>query len=106
WTPENPNAAYPIYTWADQLGKRNYARNTSMFAYDGDYLSFRELTIGYTLPKAIVEKARLANAEFSVTGQNLGYWTEAPHIFSPEVSSVWGGYPLPLTVIFGLNLTF
>lgn len=106
WTPENPNAAYPTYTWADQLGKRNYARSTSMFAYDGDYLSFRELTLGYTLPKAIVEKARLSSAEFSVTGQNLGYWTEAPHIFSPEVSNVWGGYPLPLTVIFGLNLTF
>ncbi len=106
WTPENPNSKYPIYVWADQLGKRNYARNTSMFAYKGDYLSFREMTLAYSIPKIWIEKAGLANAEVSVTGQNLGYWTEAPHVFSPEVSDVNGGYPLPVSVVFGINLTF
>ncbi|MDD4198444.1 MAG: SusC/RagA family TonB-linked outer membrane protein [Paludibacter sp.] len=106
WTPENPNAKYPIYVWADQLGKRNYARNTSMFAYKGDYLAFRELTLAYSLPKGIIEKVKLTNAEVSVTGQNLGYLTEAPHVFTPEVSSINGGYPLRVSVIFGLNLSF
>lgn len=33
WTPENTGAALPKYVWADQLGKRNYARSSSMFAY-------------------------------------------------------------------------
>lgn len=106
WTPENVNAAYPRYMWADQLGKRNYARNTSMFAYNGNYLAFREITLNYRLPKALIQRAKLSNVELSVTGQNLGYLTEADHLFSPEKSDNWGGYPLPRTVVFGVNVSF
>ena len=29
WSPENPGAQYPTYVWADQLGKRNYCRQSS-----------------------------------------------------------------------------
>ena len=106
WTPENPNAAYPKYVWADQLGKRNYSRTTSMFIYKGDYLALRELTLAYKLPALWIEKARLNAVELSVTGQNLGYLTQAKHLFSPEKANNNGGYPLPRTVIFGLNVTF
>ncbi len=42
WTETNVNAKYPVYTWADQLGKRNYVRNTSMFVYNGNYIALRE----------------------------------------------------------------
>ena len=45
WSPENPGAQYPTYVWADQLGKRNYCRQSSMFAYNGNYLSFREIAL-------------------------------------------------------------
>ena len=31
WTPENPNAKYPRYTWADQLNTKNFDRPSSMF---------------------------------------------------------------------------
>lgn len=105
WSTENVNGKYPLYTWADQLGKRNYARSTSMYAYRGDYLSFRELSLSYRLPKSVLEKISLTNVELSVTGQNLGYWTKAKHVFSPEKTSNWGGYPLPRIAIFGINLS-
>lgn len=106
WSPENPNGKYPIYTWADQLGKRNYARNTTMFIYNGNYLALRELALSYNLPKDWVRKARLESVLVTVTGQNLGYWTQAKFVHSPEAGSNNGGYPLPRTVIFGLNVTF
>lgn len=106
WTPENPNAKYPMYYFADQSGKRNYFRNTSMFVYNGDYLSIRELTLSYKLPTAWIQKAKLSRVDLSVTGQNLGYLTEAKHLFSPEKTNNNGGYPLPRSVIFGLNVTF
>lgn len=114
WTPENPKAKYPTYTWADQLEKRNYARPSSMFVYDGSYLAFREIALTYAFPKKWLDRAFISNLEVSVTGQNLGYLTEAKNVFSPEVSNEDsgtkyprnGGYPLPRTVIFGLNLTF
>ena len=106
WTPDNPNAKYPTYVWADQLGKRNYCRSSSMFVYNGNYLAFRELSLTYRLPSIWVQKAKLSNVELSVTGQNLGYLTEAKHLFSPEKADNNGGYPLPRTVIFGINVSF
>lgn len=106
WTPENPNAEYPTYVWADQLGKRNYCRSTSMFAYNGNYIALRELSLGYRLPSIWAQKAKLNSLEFTVTGQNLGYLTEAKHLFSPEKADNNGGYPLPRTVIFGINVSF
>jgi hypothetical protein len=106
WTPENVNAKYPTYTWADQLGKRNYARNSDMFIYDGSYLSFRELSRSYSLPLEKLNIRGISGVDVSVTGQNLGYISDS-ELFSPESEGyIGGGYPLPRTVIFGLNIKF
>ena len=107
WSADNPNGEYPLYVWADQLGKRNYARNSSMFIYKGDYLAFREVNLSYKLPSSILQKIKTQGIELSVTGQNLGYLTAAKNLYSPEIgASGWGGYALPRTVIFGINFTF
>ena len=118
WSPSNPNGKYPIYTWADQLGKRNYARESSMFVYKGDYLAFREICLSYQVPQKVISKLGINKLELSVIGQNLGYWTAAKTVYNPEVSDgrdIWsadngtdrsGGYPLPRTLILGLNATF
>ena len=106
WSENNPNAKYPIYIWADQLNARNYDRHSTMFCYDGDYLSFREVTLSYNLPKFLVNKVGIENCTLSVTGQNLGYICDAPYVFSPEVSSNSGGYPLPRMLVLGVNVTF
>ena len=113
WTPSNPNAQYPTYTWADQLEKRNYARNSSMFVSEGSYLAFRELSLMYALPKSLLSKWNIQDLSFTITGQNLGYLTAAKSIFSPEYSEDGsdkyphnGGYPLPKSFILGINLTF
>ncbi len=105
WTPDNPSASLPRFTWADQLNKRNYARETSMFMYKGNYLSFREIYLGYTLPELMTQALKMSRLELSVTAQNLGYLTQGKNLYNPEESS-WGGYPLPRTVLFGLNITF
>lgn len=106
WTPENPDAKYPKYYWADQLGKRNYARQSSMFVYNASYLAFREVSLRYMLPKSIAEKIKMQGLQVSVTGQNLGYLTSSK-LFSPEATgSVGSGYSLPRTVIFGIDVTF
>ena len=89
-----------------RLGKRNYCRQSSMFAYNGNYLSFREIALSYNLPSNRVRKAGLGSVMLSVTGQNLGYLTEAKHLFSPEKTDNNGGYPLPRTVILGVNVSF
>lgn len=108
WSPENTNATYPTYVWADQYGKRNYARyNNSLFVYKGDYLAFREVTLAYKLPKSLISKILLQSAELSFTAQNLGYWTAAKNIYSPEYGADSnGGYSLPRSFVFGINVSF
>lgn len=104
----NKAGTWPTYVWADQLGKRNYARtNNSLFVYEGSYLAVRELQLAYDFPKSLLEKIRLEKLQVYVSGQNLGYLTKAGLLGTPEYgASSWGSYRLPRTVIFGINLTF
>ena len=104
----NKAGKYPTYVWADQLLKRNYARtNTSMFVYEGSYLAFREIQLGYDIPKSLIQKIGIDRLQVYVSGQNLGYLTQAGLLGTPEYgASSWGAYRLPRTYIFGINLTF
>jgi len=106
YTPTNPDAKYPTYVWADQLGKGNY-RNSTLFTYKGDYISLRQISLNYSMPQKLINKAKIQKLDLSVTGQNLGYLTAAKAMSSPESGGVVdAGYSLPRTVIFGLNITF
>jgi hypothetical protein len=113
WTPENPNAKYPRYVWADQNGPTNYVRTSDYWTTNGSYLAFREVQLSYTLPKAWTQKFRCQNLTLSVTGQNLGYLTNAASAipdytqYTSGWTSGWGGTNPPSpTVLFGLNVTF
>lgn len=113
WTPENPNAKYPRYDYADQLGKNNYVRTSEYWITKGNYLALRELQLSYTLPTNICNKFRCQGLTVSVTGQNLGYWTSSAtpipdyqQYSSGDTGGNGGTYALPRTVLFGLNITF
>lgn len=106
WSEERPNAQYPRYVYADQLNTGNYNRTSTMFAYKGNYLAVRELSLTYSLPKALASKFHCQRLDVSVTGQNLGYLTAAKTVASPEVSNAGSGYALPRSVLFGLSVSF
>lgn len=108
YTPENTNAKFPTYYWADQLYKNNTFRPSSMFYHKGDYLAFREVSIGYSLPARWASKIKSQGVDLSLTGQNLGYLSQST-LYSPESTGVGiggGGYPLPRTFILALKLIF
>ena len=65
WTPENPNAKYPTYVWADQLGKGNYQRRSTMFTHEGSYLAFREVALTYTVPQKLISKWNIQKLAFT-----------------------------------------
>ena len=110
WSESDPNAKYPRYLFADQNGKNNYIAST-MFAYRGDYLAIREISLSYSLPESVAKMLKMQRAEVSITGQNLGYITGAKNVGSPEANpkdngAVGQDYSLPRTILFGVNLTF
>ena len=93
WSETNPDTDLPVFTYADQLNKKNITRsnngttaidnNSSRFYEKGDYLALREITLSYSLPKKWIGKAGMQDASVYVTGQNLFYITGYDGV-SPE----------------------
>ncbi|MBE9463629.1 SusC/RagA family TonB-linked outer membrane protein [Dyadobacter subterraneus] len=106
WTPENPNAKYPRYTWADQLNAKNFDRPSSMFWVNSSYLAFREVSLSYTVPASLLQKAKIAGLTFTATGQNLGYVTNKMLSLPERTGSQNSAYTIPTTLILGANFTF
>ncbi|MGL5681609.1 MAG: SusC/RagA family TonB-linked outer membrane protein [Marinifilaceae bacterium] len=121
WSETNTNSDLPKFYYADQLAKKNITRsnnasanldnNSSRFYEKGDYLALREVTLTYRFPKALVERIKMQNLSAYVTGQNLFYLTKYTGMSpEPALSGTMGvdagRYPLPKTVLVGLNVTF
>ncbi|RYY36276.1 MAG: TonB-dependent receptor, partial [Sphingobacteriaceae bacterium] len=84
------------------------SRISDRFVEDGSYLRIKTATLGYTVPKAWMEKAGISTARLYVTGQNLFTFTKYSG-FDPEVAVNgidFGVYPVTRTISLGVNLTF
>ncbi len=106
WTPDNPNAKYPRYVWADQLNTKNMDRPSSLFYVNSGYLAFREVSLSYSLPTAWLEKAKVSALRLTVTGQNLGYITNSLLNLPERTGTQTSAYTIPTQLVFGANLTF
>jgi hypothetical protein len=106
WTPENPNAKYPIYVNQDQQLKKNYDRHSDMFWKNSSYLAFREVTLSYVVPKKILNNANIAGLTVMVTGQNLGYISNKMLALPERTGQQDGVYTIPTSLVFSANLTF
>ncbi len=82
---------------------------------DGSFLRLNTLTLGYTLPKEIVNRINVQNLRFYVSGYNVYTWTNYSG-FDPEVSTRrktpltpgvdYSAYPKSRSIVFGMNLSF
>src|SRR5690606_17145227 len=62
----------------------------SRYLQDASYLRLKNLQIGYTIPKSIVQKIGLKNVRVYASGENLVTFTKMATMFDPE--TVDGGY--------------
>lgn len=106
WTPENPNAKYPRYTWADQLNTKNFDRPSDMFWVNSSYLAFREVSLSYTVPKGMLQRFNVEGLTLTVTGQNLGYISNKMLNLPERTGSQNSAYTIPTSLVLGANLTF
>ena len=82
---------------------------------DASFLRLNTLTLGYTLPKALLNKIKIQNLRFYVTGYNLFCITDYSG-YDPEVSTVrktnltpgvdYSAYPKSRQFVIGVNLNF
>lgn len=114
WTPENPNAEYPILV-PEANSADNFVRSDK-WVRNAAYGRLKNVVIGYTLPKQFSQKLKLANMRFYVSGQNLFTLSNFYDGYDPEVNydipnsgqGLIGGefYPIMQTYTFGLNVSF
>lgn len=112
WTSTNTITDVP----EARLFYNNGAQSSSRFILDGSFVRLRTVTLSYSLPKALINRAKLTNVRLFVTGQNLLTFTNYAG-WDPEVnadyivSNIAQGYdfytaPQARTITGGINIGF
>lgn len=86
----------------------NYRRDSDIVTFKGDYLCIRDISLGYTIPKTVMDKIGLHAATVFVSGNNLHYFT-AVQATPPEVGVINNsqtGYPPIRKFSLGFKLEF
>ncbi len=112
WHPiENPNGTLPLWTVTNT--KPETSESHSGYVEDGSYLRMQTLTLGYSLPKKIVNKIGFSRIRFY--GQISNVFTITGYDgLDPEMRSTsdrnkgqdFGGYGMPRQYLFGVNIDF
>ena len=101
WTPDNPNAYYPRQRFG---GGGNFQSQTK-YLQNGAYMRMKQLTLGYSIPKALLSKVRINSLRFYFTGQNLFEFTKMIKSYDPEQPDRKGDYPLDRAFSFGVQVS-
>jgi hypothetical protein len=104
WVPGD----YPALRLTPTDSWNIYCNNSEYWLTNVRYLRLKNLEVGYTLPKAITQKATVTSCRFYVNGTNLFSLDNLRRIgLDPENNDTNGlGYPNNRIVTLGVNLTF
>ncbi|GAA4824866.1 TonB-dependent receptor [Algivirga pacifica] len=103
WSESNPDGYLPAY------GTGATSFHSDRILEDGSYLSLRNVTLGYTLPKTLAEKLHVSNLRVFASAQNLYTLTNYTG-YSPVTVDTDGynffEYPEGRMFSAGLNMNF
>src|SRR5690606_31923733 len=108
WTPENPNAKYPI------ISENSSALVSDRMVEDGSFLRFKNIQLAYNVPVNTLGINWLRTGQIYVSAQNMITLTKYSW-WDPEVNSRGAGqaqgmdhysYPVPKVVTVGIRAGF
>jgi hypothetical protein len=105
WTPENPDGYFPRL-------KGDYEQRLRLpqtkYLQDASWMKLKNLTVGYTLPDALLKQWRINRLRIYLSGENL--WTlnnlHVKYIDPEGFGSGRGYYPMQSVWSMGVNLNF
>ena len=110
WTGEGSTNSYPRVTSVDN--NKNLQTPSDFYVHDASYLRLKNLTLGYTVPKSLTQKAKISKLRIYFSGENLFTFTKYPG-YEPEIGGGvfsrgvdLGLYPQARSVIGGISVTF
>ncbi len=108
WNGEGTSNSFPRISTNDTNG--NFTNMSDFYLEDGDYLRFKVVQLGYTLPSTIVNKVGLQKVRLYITAENLltltKYTGYDPEIGGDVFGIDRGYYPQARSFMFGANLQF
>ena len=110
WTEANPdaNAIYPKLTNLN-MGSEN-VQSSTFWNRNASFLRLKNVQLGYTIPKSVIQKIKLSNLRIFYSGQNLLSLSHFYTGWDPEMYQATGDQPsfYPITAVhtFGINVKF
>ena len=116
WTPFNTDARFPrIAAAGSQSVTNNYRQGSDMYLFDAAYLRVKNIQLGYSLPKTVLDKAKLKGLRAYVSVQNLLTFSKL-NFMDPETTEFNNNlindgansaraYPTPIYYGFGIDIT-
>ena len=100
WTPENPNATYPVLTWNDLENNpvdpdeqaQQLSDRSTFWLEKGDFVRLRTINLAYNLPTRLFENNLLQGVNVFVNLQNVATFSRFDTV-DPEVLRVAQGDP-------------
>ena len=102
WTPENPSNAFPRPN--SSYSTNNYLLQSTVGYVDGSFVKIRDISLGYNLPKGLLDKMGVGKVRFYGTLQNYFVFSKMDN-YDPERGGDLS-FPLPKQMIFGVNVGF
>ena len=102
WSTSNPDSNVPALSLSDN---NNEKRVSSYWVENGSYLKLRTIQFGYNFPGTIASKLAMQRLRMYVSAQNL-FTVKSSSFTGVDPENPNYGYPIPLNITFGLNVTF
>ena len=109
WSPDHRDAYYPSYSNTSVINNYNY-QASSWSVENGSYVRWKNLTLGYSLPKALLAKLKgIERARIYFAGADLWETSKIRDGWDPEQTRKVDGlrrYPFNRTYTIGVDVTF
>lgn len=90
-------------------GNNDAHQTSSRYLEDGSFFRLKNVTLAYDFPQAWMKKARIQGLKVYVSGDNLATFSKFSGM-DPEIDTEDGvydtNYPVPMTVVGGIQITF
>jgi len=107
WTKDNanPNASYPRMLISSDNTQN--LQTSSFWLFNAAYFRIKELSIGYSIPQSVLDRAHIERVRVYVSSNNPFTIRADKRMndFDPEMASTRASYPQLKTYSVGLNVT-
>jgi hypothetical protein len=90
WRQPGDNSLYPRFSWGGVNSSQ--PSNSSRWLFEGDYIRFKDVTLGYEFPESVANMVRLSSLRAQLNITNAWTWVADENLhFDPEqiVSGVY-----------------